>query len=289
VTEDKDFESYNSITVLILSDGLSNIGDPIQAAGRLIEKYPSGRIDTILIDDTEEGRQVAERVSINGSVRSAFSLPELGEGMDSSRAFSLRQEISGFPTRRLELESELALISNIGSPTLLSVASPVDLTPVALRDDIVPTLEGLESLGRAASDASGLPYLGRISSISQDSPVTISLSGLKDAVELALDWVIPWRRENAKRIAELERRRREAEIEKASIENRQLEVALAASKLELAERMLAHFDPDHTISVRRRQRLLQQLVHGIDAMSKTTLEFKAIGPGPQDETRLTRQ
>lgn len=61
----------------------------------------------------------------------------------------------------------------------------------------VPTLEGLEVLERATSEATGQPYRGAITSISQDSPVSISLAGLKEAVELALEWVIPWRRRHA--------------------------------------------------------------------------------------------
>jgi hypothetical protein len=43
------------------------------------------------------------------------------------------------------------------------------------------------------------------------------------------------------------------------------------------------------MSGRRRQRLLQQFVTGIDQMSKTSIEFRAIGPSSGDDTRLTRQ
>lgn len=289
VSDDPEFESYDALSVLILSDGLSNVGDPVAAAERLIRKYPFGRIDTILIDDTEEGRRVAEDVSINGSVRPAFSTLDLGQALESARASSLRQELAGFASRRLDLMSELALTSNTGSPTLLTVTSPLELTAASLRDDIVPTLEGLESLGRAANEASGTPYSGAIASISQDSPISISLSGLKEAVDLALEWVIPWRRENAERLAALKMRQQELENEKAAIHNRQLQVSLAASKFELAERMLATLDRDHGLSPRKRQRLLQQFVTGIDQMSRTSIEFRAIGPSSGDETRLMRQ
>ena len=63
VLDDPEFESYKALSVLILSDGLSNVSDPVAAAERLIQKYPFCRIDTILIDDTEEGRRIAESVS----------------------------------------------------------------------------------------------------------------------------------------------------------------------------------------------------------------------------------
>jgi Outer membrane efflux protein len=289
VTEDSELERYEALSVLILSDGLSNVGDPVAAAERLISKYPFGRVDTILIDETEEGRRIAESVSINGSVRPAFSVAELGQALESARASSLRQELSGFALRRLGLQSELALLANVASPTLLIVTSAVELTAASLRNDIVPTLEGLDLIGRAASEASGVPYRGTITSISQDSPISISLSGFKEAVELALEWVIPWRRQNAERLAALKLRQQELENEKATIENRRLQVELATSKFELAERMLATIDQDHSMSDRRRQRLLQQFVHGIDQMSKTSIEFRAIGPSSGDDTKLTRQ
>lgn len=288
VSADEKFESYKALSVLILSDGLSNTGDPVAAAERLITKYPFCRIDTILIDETEDGRRVAESVS-TGSVRPAFSVLDLGQALESARASSLRQELAGFATRRLSLQSELALIADVGSPTLLTVTSPLELTAASLRNDIVPTLEGMESLGRAVSDVSGRPYSGTITSISQDSPISISLSGFKEAVDLALEWVIPWRRRNAELLAVQKLRQHELENEKATIQNRQLEVELAASKLALAERMLATFDRDHSMSDRRRQRLLQQFVTGIDQMSKTSIEFKAIGGSSGNDDALTRQ
>jgi hypothetical protein len=139
------------------------------------------------------------------------------------------------------------------------------------------------------SDVSGVPYIGAITSISQDSPISISLSGFKDAVELALEWVIPWRRRNAEALAALKVRQQELQNERAAIENHQLAVALATSKLELAERMLATFDREHSMSDRRRQRVLQQFVTGIDLMSNTSLEFRAAGPSSGNETQLTRQ
>ena len=287
VFEDRGFESYKALSVLILSDGLSNVGDPVAAAELLIEKYPYCRIDTILIDESDQGRRIAEDVSINGSVRPALSIIDLDKALDSARASSLRQELAGFALRRLDLQSELALLADIGSPTLLSITTPVELTTESLRNDIVPTLEGLESLQRAASEVSGTPYQAIISSISQDSPISISLTGLKEAVELALDWVIPWRRKNAEILSTLKLRQQEIENEKASIQNRQLRVSLVDSEINLAKQMLETLDRHHLMSDRHRQRLLQQFVTGIDQMSKTSIEFKALDPKSGDDNRLT--
>ena len=47
VYTDPALESYSALSVLILSDGLSNVGDPLAAATRLTEKYPFARIDRL--------------------------------------------------------------------------------------------------------------------------------------------------------------------------------------------------------------------------------------------------
>jgi len=288
VTDDEPLERYQALSVLILSDGLSNVGEPVSAAEGLIAKYPFARIDTILIDETEEGRRIAESVSLNGSVRPAFSLADLDNALDSARASSLQQELSGFAYRRLGLQSELALLANAAGPTLLTVTSSAELTAATLRNDIIPTLQGMELMEQAASEALGQPFRGTISSISQDSPISISLTGFKEAVELALEWVIPWRRQNAEKLAALKLRQQELENEKAMIENRRLEVELFDSKFQLAEHMLATFERDHSMSDRRRHRLLQQFLAGIDQMSRTSIEFRAIGPSSEDDTMTRR-
>ncbi|HEY6253210.1 MAG TPA: vWA domain-containing protein [Candidatus Angelobacter sp.] len=283
VTSDPAFEGYNALSVLILSDGLSNQDDPVARAEELIGKYPFARIDTILIDETPEGRRIAEAVSINGAVTPAYSVLDLGRALDSARASSLRQELTGLAERRLGLESEIATIMYAAPPVLLRATSETELTPASLREEVVPTLEGLEWLERGVRDATGQEYAPRITSISQDSPISISLSGFKEAIELALEWVIPWRRKNAELLAHLKLRQTEIEIEKATIQNREAEVALARSKIELAEKMLALYDPDHTLSSRRRQRLLHQFITGIDHMSRSVMEFKAISPSSEDD------
>src|ERR1051326_1544865 len=83
IREERGLKRYRSVSVLILSDGLSNRGDPLGAANALIDEYPSCEIDAILIDDTEVGRRIAESVvSIGGGwVRSAFSFVQLDQAV----------------------------------------------------------------------------------------------------------------------------------------------------------------------------------------------------------------
>lgn len=285
VTNDQNLEHYKALSVLVLSDGLSNSGDPVVAAEILIKKYPFARIDTILIDETDNGRRIAESVSINGSVRPAFSIIDLGKAIDAAKATSLHNELASFATRRLSLLSELSLIADVGTPTLLTVTSPVALTPAILRNDIIPTLEGLEYIENAACTVLHTPYNATINSISQDSPISISLTGFKEAVELALELVIPWRRKYAEQIAMQKLRENELENKKRELENHRCEVELANAKLDLAERMLATLDPNHKKSDKYRKQLLHQFIIGIDQMSKTTMEFKSAGPNYENDDR----
>ncbi|PXF56792.1 MAG: hypothetical protein C4B59_16375 [Candidatus Methanogaster sp.] len=111
ITQDKDFEKYKAIAVLVLSDGLSNIGDPKQAAEDLINKYPYGRIDTILIDETPKGRVIAEQVSINGWVKPAESILQLEQAVVSGHMASLRQSIASLAYQRYDMEYSLAKAS----------------------------------------------------------------------------------------------------------------------------------------------------------------------------------
>jgi|SRR5208282_2770445 hypothetical protein len=264
VTEDPALENYIPLTVLILSDGLSNLGDPKSAAQRLVEKFPHCRIDTILIDETPEGRRTAEDVSIGGDVRSAASKTQVSREVVSARAGELAHELASLPYLAFNAESELARITGGPSPTLLTVTTPLSLTAASLDREIVPTLQALEALGRARTEGLGLPFRGKINSISQSSPISISLSGLKEAVELALEWVIPWRRENAKRIAN-------AKARQAEIQNERDSVHLMDEKLALAERMLTVVAPKARGT--QRQAVLRQLLEGIDRMSEASVDF----------------
>jgi hypothetical protein len=281
VAEDPGFKPYRSRTVLIISDGLANVGDPLAAAKKVIDTYHGARIDTILIDETEEGRRIAEAVSIDGDVIPVFSAPQLSLAVESARASSIRHEISGMVGQRFELESELAVIVNEATPLLLTITSPLDLNASSLRREIVPFLDALEGFQSAFSEAWELPYQVMITSISQASPVTISLKGLRDAVELVLDSVVPWRRENAKLIAEA--RRRQMELENLKIEESiareraETEVGLAERKMGLAEKLLNLIDPNQHLSPQRRLRHFHNLIHDINQISETSIEFKVLG------------
>jgi hypothetical protein len=58
--------SYRYVNVILISDGLSNQGDPVTAAHDIADE--DFRISTILIDPTEDGQNLAKEISIGGRV-----------------------------------------------------------------------------------------------------------------------------------------------------------------------------------------------------------------------------
>jgi hypothetical protein len=293
VVDDPAFEGYRALSVLILSDGLSNRGDPVAAAERLVAKYPYARIDTILIDDTEAGRLVAEAVSINGWVRPAVSSDLLEKAVPLGKAASLQHEIAGLGRQRLALETELAAAVAAPVPTLLTITSPLRLTTYSLREEIAPLMEAVEALQKTADDAAGVTYRGSVTSLSQSSPVTISLSGLREAVQLVLELVIPWRREHARAMlrlkeqeAELENKRRQAqldrenaEVDRLCMENRRLVIQLDRERLDLATEALRRLDPHGELSEELRGVHLYRILRGLETLTESSVEFQASGPG----------
>lgn len=191
---------------------------------------------------------------------------------------------------RFLAQQELSRFQESAPPTLIRVTSGERLTSETLKNDVAPTLAGIELIGRSTSWASQKEYQGSVSSISQDSPISINLSGLKETVDLVLCHVIPWRRKNAERLSHLEVQKRELEIRKQENdlsyhglehEQRRLDAAraqyeLAKSKWELAEKMLKELDPDHQLRGREREEAIARILAGIDQLASTRLEFEVV-------------
>ena len=290
VEADPSFKAYQSLSLLIVSDGLSDLTAAKAAAEALLRRYPHARIDTILIDETDEGRKVAEAISLNGDFIPVTSTAQLGAAVARARLSSLQSNLARMAFFRLQAQRELAVFEQIAEPTLVSVTSGQRLTARTLRDEVVPTLLGLEAFGQASSELQGREYRGAVSSISQDSPISINLTGLKEAVELALRYVLPWRRENARRLEAAEVTKRELEVERdrkdldmrpydeeqRSLELHRIRLELAKAKLELAERMLKAIDPNTTMEGPDRELALSRLLSGVEHMSAARLDFRVV-------------
>ena len=290
VTCDPGFEGYRSLSVLLLTDGQSDIDEATRAANDLIAKYPFARIDSIIIDESDEGRAVVEAISINGTVRNATSTIQLRSAFAGARVSGLRGELQNMALARFAAQEELARLQEAPAPTLIQVTTGEVLNAETLRDSIAPTLLALENIAVAGRIARRRESRPTVSSISQDSPISINLTGIKETVQLVLEYAIPWRRKHAERLSELEIRKREYEIEKIEQESsfhgldrekRKLELAklqfeVARSKWEIAERMMKELDPDNQLRGEAREEAMRRVLAGIDQLASTRLEFEVV-------------
>jgi hypothetical protein len=308
VTTDQAFEPYRSLSVLILTDGQSDLDEATRAANDLVAKYPYARIDAIMIDETDQGRAVVEAVSINGTVRNATSTIQLGAAVSGARVGTLRAELQNMPLARFAAQEELSRLQELPAPTLIQVTSGEMLSGQSLRDAIAPTMQALENLEVAESIIRRRQPRGAVSSISQDSPISVNLSGLKESAELFLEWVVPSRRRFAEEMRQLEIQRRRLENEKQELDlrMRRLEIEkqeddnkmhiderrfalakaqyeleksayeLQKSKLELAQSILQQMHPDHQLRGDAREEAFRHILSAIDHGFATQLEFEVV-------------
>ena len=215
---DDALADYDSISVLVLTDGLANEGDAPSTAQQFIERHPTARIDTILIDPTDEGDETAKAISINGFVRPAYSTVELRTAIGGQQATGLISAISDASVARLGLEYDLAVATHSPPPVALPLSSAQTITTRALGEQILPAIGAIQELQSVASEARGEPYQGRIISISVGSAPKITMSGVRQAIEVFLELLIPWKRQHAQHMQELDAEKRAIEIEREKAE-----------------------------------------------------------------------
>jgi len=78
-----DFKKYYLVHIILISDGLTNEGNIEETINRLLNKALI--IDTILINPSKEGEDIARRISINGRVSAVQSSYELNKNFQESR------------------------------------------------------------------------------------------------------------------------------------------------------------------------------------------------------------
>jgi hypothetical protein len=124
---------YRVISFLVISDGLSNRGDPIAAAQECADSQLPIRISTILIDPTSQGQEIAEEIVIGGDVKAVTSDKRLGKAVAEERA-KHEQAIASQSTL-------LAVIALIAALSGLSVTISGIYTGIAERPNIaIPIL-----------------------------------------------------------------------------------------------------------------------------------------------------
>jgi len=158
--------------------------------------------------------------------------------------------------------------------TLTSTISPSQkITPQYLITSIAPYINSLAEIQHIIDDAKGRQFREiSVKSIQQNSPISVSLDGASDAIQLVQEAVVPWRRKHAENMsllleqekqvdieskkaevlekrAHAEKDRVEAskqriEVEKIKLENEKLRLELHREKIQLALDMLKQIAPN---------------------------------------------
>lgn len=119
----------------------------------------------------------------------------------------------------------------------ITASETPDLTPEYLNQIIYPYIQNLADLQNLINEINKKP-LGKvvIKSIQQNSPVSVSLDGASDAIQLIKETVVPWRRKHAETMAHLLEQEKLAEIElkKAEVLEKR---AIAAKEREFTDKL----------------------------------------------------
>ena len=186
------------------------------------------------------------------------------------------------------------------------------LTPQYLNTVVTPYLLALEELQHIIDDIGGYEHQDvLIHSLTENSPITATVEGITEAAKLAQDYVIPWRRAHAEKMAALEeqektetiaakqaeiaegyartqKERREAErlsaeaavkraeAERIHLENAKLRLELKRAEIQLAVEIM------NTIGVHlsevERAEYIQRLLPVLNLLTTSPLELTGSGP-----------
>lgn len=177
------------------------------------------------------------------------------------------------------------------------------LTPTFLSSILMPYVEAVSSIQRVCNALLGrMPQEIVIKFIGQNSPTEIKLVDAAEAINAIKEDIIPWRRKNAQKIAELKQqelaadiKKREAEaleiqkqssredekaqaeiakareeVEQMRLENEKRRFELQKAKIELALEIVTKMQPDLPIAEKYAHAL--QLLPSIDAIANSPIE-----------------
>lgn len=229
---------YRQIKVLVVSDGLTD-GDAAEAAaGRLIEEFRQLTISVLLIDQTEQGNDVARRIATNEEVRYARGQPQFREAVGAEAVQFLQgTALSLLQERRLVLADLFRQQKQPPITTIIFVGlGTMPLTAATLTGELVPVLGALETLQQIANDVAGVESRVKIASITQYNPIETSISGIAKAVEVVEELVTPWRRSHAREMADLKEGKARVDIAKAHAEAVQVAENVEVTKAEARKR-----------------------------------------------------
>lgn len=174
------------------------------------------------------------------------------------------------------------------------------ITTKILSNDLLPYIESIEILQNFIDTINGETSEVLIKSISQNSPVSISLDGAADAVQILKDTIIPWRRNHLETMARLIEQEKLIEIEvkraeilekraraekdrieaskqreettKLKLENEKLSFEIHEAKIKLVINILSRVSPG--LSENEKANLMLKLLKPIENLISKDVEIK---------------
>lgn len=182
------------------------------------------------------------------------------------------------------------------------------LTPTYLESTIMPFIKAIEDLQHIINEVKGEQETEvLVRDIQQHSPVSVSMDGAAEAMQLVQETVVPWRRKHAEimaqlaereKLVEIEARKAEVlasrantektkveaekqrqEVEKMKLENEKLRLALAREKIQLALEMLAVIRPEMN-DVEKIQYAME-LLRPLEVLTQSPLEIASMITRPE--------
>lgn len=201
----------------------------------------SEKLKSILIAPVIRNNEVIGVVSVESPTDNAFSESD-------ERALKLIADNLALTLQNIRL-SKIHHASNDPSEIVLQTHNEAStyplLTPAYLASDIVPYLKAITDIQHVIDEILGrTPSLLKIRSITQKSPISVSLEGAAEAVQEVKDTVIPWRREHIVIMARLAEQEKQAEIETKKAEVLEKRASATKSRAE-AEKLLAEAARQH--------------------------------------------
>lgn len=216
-----DEDNYQTASILIITDGLANSPNKAQKISKNIKKeHGHAQISIILIDGLEKSIHSSENIiTPDGKLIFAESYLDLEKGASVIKKDQIENSLKQMESKVRELsgllldqiyikESFKKELDEIGIdlPKNFYFEEETDdpLTIENLDAKVIPYLKSLEELQTCVNSVEKKQNKVRIHAITKTSPIKLSVSGIAQAFEIVERNIIPWKRDYAKKLANID-------------------------------------------------------------------------------------
>ncbi len=171
----------------------------------------------------------------------------------------------------------------------ISESDTPKLTSDYTRNILTPYLDAIKKLQKTIDDVQRREtHEVKILYIKQNSPISVSLDGASEAIQVIKETVVPWRRKHAETMARLIEQEKSVEIEakkaevvdkkiiareqanKLKLENEKMQLELQQAKIRLAMDVLNNIS--HNLTQAEREAIVNRLLPILDTLAFSRLE-----------------